>query len=424
MRILTKTSLYYLLVSVIVFLLGGLSFYKILQTEIYDEVDDQLFTDKENIIEYIRRHNELPSVTSGISEAIIVRETSAGVGALEALSDTLIYSTYDEEYVPFRKLTFTTYQDGKPFEYTILKSLMDFEDLFESTMLAMAWIFVLLLVGLAGVNYFINKYNWRNFYDTLERAKRYSLTQRKPLLLKPTDTQEFQELNEVLQAMTGKIHNDYLNLKEFTENASHEIQTPLAIVSSKLELFMQSDNLTQAQAAMLEEMHASINRLSRLNRSLILLTRIENREFSENEVIPFHELLQEQLDQLHEMMLMHDIQVEIEAMDPVFVEMNIGLCEILISNLLLNAIRHNSTGGIIRISLKADELCIKNSGKPLQEEPVTLFERFRSGNKLSGSMGIGLALVSKISELYLLTPSYTYEEGLHVLRLKFPKKNS
>ncbi|WP_071530904.1 hypothetical protein [Pontibacter sp. BAB1700] len=220
MRILTKTSLYYLLVSVIVFLLGGLSFYKILQTEIYDEVDDQLFTDKENIIEYIRRHNELPSVTSGISEAIIVRETSANAGALEALSDTLIFSTYDEEYVPFRKLTFTTYQDGKPFEYTILKSLMDFEDLFESTMLAMAWIFVLLLVGLAGVNYFINKYNWRNFYDTLERAKRYSLTQRKPLVLKPSNTQEFQELNEVLQAMTGKIHNDYLNLKEFTENAS------------------------------------------------------------------------------------------------------------------------------------------------------------------------------------------------------------
>lgn len=424
MRILTKTSLYYLLVSVIVFLLGGLSFYKILQTEIYDEVDDQLFTDKENIIEYIRSHDELPNVTSGISEAIIVRETSAHAGALEALSDTLIFSTYDEEYVPFRKLTFTTYQNGRPFEYTVLKSLMDFEDLFESTMLAMAWIFVLLLIGLAGVNYFINKYNWRNFYDTLERAKRYSLTQRKPLLLKPTDTQEFQELNEVLQAMTGKIHNDYLNLKEFTENASHEIQTPLAIVSSKLELFMQSDNLTQAQASMLEEMHASINRLSRLNRSLILLTRIENREFSENEVIPLHELLQEQLDQLHEMMLMHDIKVEIEAMQPVFVEMNTGLCEILISNLLLNAIRHNSAGGIIRISLKADELCIKNSGEPLQEEPVTLFERFRSGNKLSGSMGIGLALVSKISELYQLTPTYTYEEDLHVLRLKFQKNIS
>ncbi|MBF8963854.1 HAMP domain-containing histidine kinase [Pontibacter sp. FD36] len=422
MRILTKTSLYYLLVSVIVFLLGGTSFYKILQTEIYDEVDDQLFTDKENIIEYIRRHNELPSVTSGISEAIIVRETSANAGALEALSDTLIFSTYDEEYVPFRKLTFTTYQDGKPFEYTILKSLMDFEDLFESTMLAMAWIFVLLLVGLAGVNYFINKYNWRNFYDTLERAKRYSLTQRKPLVLKPSNTQEFQELNEVLQAMTGKIHNDYLNLKEFTENASHEIQTPLAIVSNKLELFMQSDNLTMQQAAMLDEMHASINRLSRLNRSLILLTRIENREFSENEVIPLHELLQEQLDQLQEMMQMHDIQVEIEAMQPVFVEMNTGLCEILISNLLLNAIRHNSTGGIIRINLQADELCIKNSGEALQEEPVSLFERFRSGGKFSGSLGIGLALVSKISELYQLQPSYTYEEGLHVLRLNFQKK--
>ncbi|WP_071530903.1 sensor histidine kinase KdpD [Pontibacter sp. BAB1700] len=194
-------------------------------------------------------------------------------------------------------------------------------------------------------------------------------------------------------------------------------------MSNKLELFMQSDNLTMQQAAMLDEMHASINRLSRLNRSLILLTRIENREFSENEAIPLHELLQEQLDQLQEMMQMHDIQVEIEAMQPVFVEMNTGLCEILISNLLLNAIRHNSTGGIIRINLQADELCIKNSGEALQDEPVSLFERFRSGGKFSGSLGIGLALVSKISELYQLQPSYTYEEGLHVLRLNFQKKN-
>ena len=213
MRILTKTSLYCLIVSVVVFLLGGLSFYKILQTEISDEVDDQLFTDKENIIEYIRRHNELPSVTSGISEAILVKELSDGVKVIEALSDTLIYSAYDEEFIPFQK----TIVHSLPRRKAISVYHPQIPDglrgtLFESTMLAMAWIFLLLLIGLAGVNYFVNKYTWLNFYDTLHRAKRYSLTQREPLYLSPTKTREFRELDRIMQAMTKKIHNDYINI--------------------------------------------------------------------------------------------------------------------------------------------------------------------------------------------------------------------
>ncbi|MHC2991484.1 histidine kinase [Pontibacter sp. HJ8] len=419
MRILTKTSLYYLLVSAFVFLVGGLSYYKIMQVEIYDEVDDQLFTDKENILEYIRHNNELPSVTSGISEAILVKEAVNSSPALEALSDTLIFSAYDEEYVPFRRLTFVAYQDEKPYQYTILKSLMDFDDLFESTMLAMAWIFVLLLVGLVAVNYMINKYTWRNFYDTLSRVKRYSLSQQQPLALSRTETKEFQELNEVLRAMTDKIHSDYLNLKEFTENASHEIQTPLAIVNSKLELFMQSDNLTPQQANMLAEMHTSVNRLARLNKSLILLTRIENREFQEHESLPLHALVSEQLEQLQEMVDMHELTLETTSLEPTFLSMNRGLAEVLLSNILLNAIRHNYKGGSIQVSLTAQQLCVRNSGKELQGPPEELFRRFMSSHETSGSLGIGLALVSRICTLYQLHPSYSYAAGRHSLCIKF-----
>ncbi|WP_018477652.1 sensor histidine kinase [Pontibacter roseus] len=424
MRILTKTSLYYLLVSVIVFLLGGLSFYKIMQVEIYDEVDDQLFTDKENILEYIRQNNELPSVTSGISEAILVKEVTVASPTLEALSDTLIFSAYDEEFLPFRKLTFTTYQDGKPYQYTILKSLMDFDDLSESTMLAMGWIFLLLLFGLVTVNYIINRFAWANFYDTLAKVKGYSLSRFQPLHLRSSNTREFQELNEVLLAMTDKIHGDYLNLKEFTENASHEIQTPLAIVSSKLELFMQSENLTPQQATMLEEMYSSVNRLGRLNKSLILLTRIENREFSEREQLPLHELLKEQLEQLHEIMEMHDLELLPPKLEAVYLTMNRGLAEVLVSNLLLNAIRHNQPAGTIEVRLSQEQLCISNTGSALEGTPEELFRRFMSSKDQAGSLGIGLALVSKICTVYRLQPSYTYTDGLHRLCIKFQKNRA
>jgi signal transduction histidine kinase len=420
MRILTITSLYYLLVSLVVFLGGGFSFYKIMQTEIYDEVDDQLFTDKENIIAYIREHNRLPNVTSGISEAIIVREAETVTPTIEELADTLIFSSYDEEYINFRRLTFTAYQNGKPYEYTILKSLMDFQDLFESTMLAMGWIFLLLLVGLVLVNYLINKYTWRHFYDTLYKVKSYSLAQYGTLRLKSSGTKEFQELNEVLQAMTDKIHSDYYNLKEFTENASHEIQTPLAIVNSKLELFMQSDTLTQQQAKLLEDMYASVSRLARLNKSLILLTRIENREFKEQEQVPLHELVAEQLKQLQEMATMQGLKMLPPELEPVYINMNSGLAEILVSNLLINAIRHNHDGGHIFVSLRNGKLCIKNTGEDLQGSTDQLFVRFMSGSNTSGSLGIGLALVKKICDLYDMKPSYSYANGEHSLCIRLP----
>ncbi|AKD04552.1 HAMP domain-containing sensor histidine kinase [Pontibacter korlensis] len=419
MRVLTKTSLYYLLVSLVVFAVGGTSFYLMLREEIYDEVDDQLFTDKENIISYIRQHNRLPNVTSGISEAILVRDADPDNLIMEQLSDTLIYSSYDEEDIPFRQLTFTVYRQGKPYEYTIFKSLMDFQDLTESTVLAMFWIFLLLLVGLVYVNYYINKYTWRHFYDTLAKIKSYTLSRQKPLELQPSSTKEFEELNQVLQSMTGKIHSDYLNLKEFTENVSHEIQTPLAIVSSKVELFMQSENLTEEQAKLLSDMYGAVNRLARLNKSLILLTRIENREFKSKEQVPLHRLLQEQLTHLQDIISMRGLTVELEALEEVYLYMNSGLADILLQNLLNNAIKHNHQGGSIKVILTSHKLCIKNTGEAPQDQPERLFNRFHTGHDTVESLGIGLALVKKICNLYGHIPKYSFSAGEHSLCVYF-----
>ncbi|OKL41683.1 sensor histidine kinase [Pontibacter flavimaris] len=421
MRVLTKTSLYYLLVSLVVFAVGGTVFYLTLREEIYDEVDDQLFTDKENIIAYIRQYDRLPNVTSGISEAIHVRKANPEKLVMEQLKDTLIFSSYDEEFIPFRQLTFTAYRQGEPYEYTIFKSVMDFEDLTESTVLAMVWIFLLLLVGLVFVNYYINKYTWRHFYGTLAKLKSYTLSQHQPLALRQSNTREFEELNQVLQSMTGKIHNDYLNLKEFTENVSHEIQTPLAIASSKLELFMQSENITEEQALLLSDMYSALNRLARLNKSLILLTRIENREFSVEERVPLHRLLQEQLAHLQEIIAMRELEVRQEELDEAYLHMNSGLADVLLQNLLNNAIKHNKPGGSIKVLLNSQKLCIRNTGDAPQDQPEKLFGRFQTGHDAVGSLGIGLALVKKICDIYGLIPKYNYTNGEHSLCIYFTK---
>ncbi|WP_299821414.1 HAMP domain-containing sensor histidine kinase [uncultured Pontibacter sp.] len=422
MRILTKTSLYYALVSVAVFLVGGILFYTTMREEIYDEVDDQLFTDKENIINYIRVHDRLPNVTSGISEAILVKEANMAAPIMEQLADTLIFSTYDEEYIPYRRLTFTAYQGDKPYEYTILKSLMDFQDLVESTVLAMLWTFVLLLIGLFFVNYLVSRHTWQNFYSTLYKIKRYRLAQQEPLQLSATNIKEFKELNEVITSMTDKIHSDYINLKEFTEDASHEIQTPLAVVKSKIELFMQSDNLTSEQAGMLSDMYGAINRLSRLNKSLILLTRIENREFQVQDEVPLQEVIKEQVSILQEFAAVRNITLQALELEEVYLKMNRGLAEVLVTNLLNNAIKHNHDNGYIRVYLTADKLCVANSGAKLEEVPDYLFRRFKRASAAVESLGIGLALVKKISEVYSFRYEYQFKEE-HKLCIHFDSRS-
>ena len=219
--------------------------------------------------------------------------------------------------------------------------------------------------------------------------------------------------------MTDKIHNDNLNMKEFTENVSHEIQTPLAIVNSKLELFMQSGNLAPTEAKLLEEMHHSVSRLASLIKSLILLTRIENREFKENENIPMHELLSEQTEQLQEIIEMHGLTLEQTIDQPVFVQMNRGLAEVLVSNLLINSIQHNQENGKIIITLDQQKLCLKNTGEEIKEGGRNIFGRFVSGSKRTDSLGIGLALVSRICSVYNMRPDYSFADGMHILCIYF-----
>lgn len=420
MRILTKTSLFYLGLSAVVFLVGGLVFYYTMRNEVYDEVDDLLLAERENIMAYSREHGELPAMATDLNETIFISRSEARSLPELQLIDTLLYSSYDEEFIPYRLLRFPVQIPEGQFIVTIRKSLIDFDDLLESISMLMFWLFVILLLGLLAINYFVFKKTWRPFYSTLRQIKKYELSSPQELNLKQTGTTEFRELNEVLLTMTDKIRRDYLNLKEFTENASHEIQTPLAIIRTKAELLLQAETLPPEQAQQLMAVYEAANRLSRLNQSLILLTRIGNQEFRQEEDVPLHTLLQNQLGQLGEMIELQGLALEIGSLQAVTLHMDRQLAEILLSNLLSNAIKHNMPGGKIMVSLTSESLLVRNTGAAPQAEPEELIGRFRTGRGAGpGSLGIGLAIAKKICDRYGFVLRYNYTDQAHCLAVQF-----
>ena len=72
-----------------------------------------------------------------------------------------------------------------------------------------------------------------------------------------------------------------MNRRNSSENASHELQTPLAVINGKLELLAEHENLDEEELKTIDDMFRSLHRAIQLNKSLLLLSRIQNRQFEE-----------------------------------------------------------------------------------------------------------------------------------------------
>ena len=280
------------------------------------------------------------------------------------------------------------------------------------------WIFLLLLVLVGISGRLISKYILAPFKRTLRVIQSFDLKKKQPIRLPDTQTSEFRELNEFLIKMTDKALEDYQSLKEFTENASHELQTPTAIIRGKLELLMESD-IRDDQAILIAEMQNALERLSRIHSSLTLLTKLENKEYEATVPICFSRLARETLDAFDELIDMKSIDLQISIEEDVYLSIHTALADLLLTNLVSNAIRHNIPAGKIRVNLTRAGLVIGNTGLAPDVPTGELFERFKKGNSGSDSIGIGLAIVRQICDLMNFTIIYEYASGWHYLAISF-----
>lgn len=446
MKLLTKTTIYYLLIATFVFGVGGIVTYYTIISLINEDINEYFIRKELNYTDKIAKgklrprpykshgsfhhkgekhdafhhhfeeaDNNLRLYHYGKSHNIYQYITPPRRFDAE-INDTTL--SMGEWQISVRRKCVVRKINETYYKMCMYKSLEEAGDEIEAVIGTIIYLFVSLLVVMLVASYFLSRRLLKPFNQTLTQIKSFKITDTSLLNLRKSNTLEFEELNALVLDMTSKIRDDYRNLKEFTENASHEIQTPLAIIKSKIELLIQSQ-LDNEQMQHLQSIYEVSNRLSKINKALLLLAKIENKQFQETKSINLGKLIEKHLVNFQELIDMKDIFLKIQINHPTTILINPTLADVLISNLLSNAIKHNIAGGEIIIGVEGNLLKINNTGKAGGVKGEAMFERFKKGGGSSNSIGLGLSIVRKICETNHIEIHHLHKSEVHEFSLTF-----
>src|SRR5579863_1063650 len=418
MKLFTQYSRVNIVASILALLVGSTGYYFTMRYVLIHQLDDTIRVEEAEILNTIRTTGVLPAPTDYHDQQISYEPATTPVKRHFINTRRLIHRHHEE---PYRELIFSADAGGQLYTVTVGVSEEGSEDMLALIMTITAGMILLLLGTLFLANRLLLRRLWKPFYLTLAGMRDFNLSSRQPLPVRETATDEFRNLDEAARQMTGQIMKDYEMLKGFTDNASHEMQTPLAIINSRLDLLIQDHALAETHHRPIQAMYDAIGRLRQLNQSLLLLTKIENQQFTHSDSIDIAPLIEEKLAQLEDRLRDRELIVH-KDLDHLRLPINSYLADILLNNLLLNAIRHNQDGGNLSIRLRESSLQITNSGPALSFDPATLFDRFVKGTH-SGGTGLGLAIVRQICDNYHFPLSYGYIDQRHTIDIQFQLQN-
>jgi signal transduction histidine kinase len=414
-----KNTRYFLIWLPVVLVFGTLLFYAILAMHAHHMQGKQLELKQKNVWNAFLATRE-PIAAHITGEYDLAAWSSGAADTAGEPRDTSVYYPADKKWVAFKILTNQYWLNGAPFRLTTYVSSREITHLIIKVLLTEAFVFLLVLGAIAVINRKASGLLWQPFYATMEKVNEYDIIKNQSLqLAEQTGTSEFDQLNRVLTNLISGVNRAYTNQKQFVENASHELQTPLAIIRSKLDLLINAEDLTEDTAGLLAAITEASERLSQMNRNLLLLAKIDNNQYPKQTDIDLSATIEKLLvyyQGSHEENL-PVIKKSIQS--GVHLLVNTSLIEILISNLINNAIVHNIPNGYVDISLRTDELVIENTGHPIEGETERLFERFKKGRVESKTTGLGLALVKQICQLYQFDLQYDYKGNIHRVRVNF-----
>ncbi len=417
MKLFTKFLLIYLAVSIVVLGIGGIISYHIIK----DEIDKELkfeFLDRIDRVTYLLEQGKTFAKFRELDqdENLVIVPLDTFKENNTQVSDTLIWDDrFEREEKNVKVSAFRNINDTTYFISTY-GNMIESNDVREAVISILLWILGLQVLGAVGIGFVVSGPLFKPFRNTLNRIQNFQINEKEYLKAEPTNVKEFRDLNIFVEEMTKKAVSDFNNLKEFAENASHELQTPVAIAKGKLELLTET-NLNEQQYSYVEKLEITLNKLSRLNDSLALLTKIENHEFSTNETVNISKIVKDGIDAFQELLSLNNLKLVTDISDSVILRLHPSLAEILWSNLFRNAINHNIESGKINISLNNEYLEISNTGKELKTEPSVLFERFKKDEQNSESIGLGLSIVKRIVDQNEMPISYTTEKNWHTIRI-------
>ncbi len=418
MKLLAKYNRVNIPITIATLLITGIGFYFIIHYVLVRQIDKDLRIEQQEIIHYIKEKKSLPEASNYKDQQIEFQPANDPFFKTRfSTEDT--YNSKENEVESFRKLEFPVVVNEQNYRAIVKKSQQETEDIIQLILIITFSVIIFLLLILFIANRLLLAKIWQPFNHILEQLKQFNLSSKNKIIPQKTDIKEFRELNEAALLMSEKVGKDYEALKNFTENASHEIQTPLAIIKNKIELLLQSESLDKTYVDAIQKVNEAASKLSRLNQSLLLLAKIENRQFQNPGKVNFSEVMNECVENFEELASIKNISIEKKFPENVFVEMNDSLAEILASNIILNAIKHNVHNGNIKIDLSEKSMSVSNTGNEPNENTGDFFQRFKKSSSSGDSIGLGLAIVKSICDTYAFAVSYSYKEGIHIIEVDF-----
>jgi signal transduction histidine kinase len=431
MKLVTRYNRVNLVTTIIVMLITGVVYYQAISWILTYQKDKDLKDEEQEIFEYVDLNHHLPQTFVTRDESITFSAAPPG-SVQRRFIDTTYLKKWDKDdankrkhhkgpgrYEPGRGLMSSITVGDKYYKIYIVESRVETEDLIQLIFMITVGVVLLLLLVLFVANRFILSRLWQPFHNIMKELRLFSIADNKEIPKVATNIDEFKELNSVVVDMASKAKHDYRDLKTFTENASHELLTPIAVINSKLDTLIQTENFSERQSKLLNDLYGAVSRLNRLNQSLLLLVKIENHLLHEQRQINLRQMLEEMIVQFDEIFQDKKLSVKTFLNDK-GIYASPYLAEILLSNLVSNAIRHNYSGGEIIIALSDQELVIKNTGEDEALNDEKIFTRFHKASGSEGS-GLGLTISKEICTSFGLSLNYYFRDRHHTFIVGFER---
>lgn len=420
MKLLSKSLKGLIVYSVLILVISVPVFYFELKSIVAEDVDEDLVAQKTDLVKRLEKVIiKKPFEYFEVFEPDIHIKPTKSKQTYDSIYTVVFYDSIAKEKVPHRVLECTVFLNGELYTITINKSLVDYDNLINSIVTVQTIILLFIIIGLLLITRFQSKKLWQPFYTTLTKLQEYKIESEESVRFEKTDIDEFADLNKTISNLTNRNHQVYLSQKEFTENASHEIQTPLAVFQGKVELLMQTTPLTKDQAELITELSEASQRMNRLNKALLLLSKIDNNQFTYIESVNIGKVVKKIAGHFSNALNQKNISIHMHIVGDTIIKADHALVEILISNLLSNSIRHNIPNGRITVMSESNQVIISNSGNAKSLDKSRLFKRFQKQTVDTNSLGLGLEFAKRICNLYKWEIAYSYSDEMHSFKVRF-----
>jgi signal transduction histidine kinase len=415
MKLLNKYNSINIAVTICIMLITGIIYYYAISHILTNRIDKDLVLEENEVFNSVSINNALPEVYESNHQQITFMPL--GNKRVERRFVDTVYKELDENDLEAgRALISSVKVKGQNYRILVIQSKVETEYLIKIIFQITICVIFVLLVLLTVLNRVILKSIWQPFYKVLAQLKGFSLADKAAVSSTPSTIDEFKELDQAVMAMAGRVKNDYQNLKAFTENASHELMTPISVINSKLDTLLQTDEFTQKQSKLLNDIYGTVARLTRLNKSMLLLAKIENGLIGGDEQVDVKAILEECLYQHEEIIQSKNINLTTNLEEKQVTASKL-LMEVLLNNFISNAIRHNYSGGEIIITLQAQQLTISNTGNSVFDIEQVL-KRFHKSNESEG-IGLGLTICKQVCDNYGFRLQYNFINEKHVFSVGF-----